>query len=147
MGSNDEIWEDRADRVGGSFTRHPIVWIVAVLVLLGIVGFIVSWIGAAAEVVSPDNVRQQYALAYQDYNALQATAQNACVIRDAVKNATSDDEKTQRESQLLAVQTNYNNIASQYEARMQNIFQAKKVKPTDLPFQAPTESEMESQLC
>lgn len=92
-----------------------------------------QWAGAVAQVVSPGNVRAQYALAYDDYNALQKLKDTICIQVAAVKSETDPNAKTQRESQLLAYEAQYNRVAGEYEARYQDAFRAKHVGPGDLP--------------
>lgn len=151
----EDVWESRADKLASSITYHPfrwVAWVVGFIVVASIIGgighFALGWWSTAVKVVSPENVTAQYRLAFQDYNALEAAAQNACIVRDALNGLEpGSDAYNQRQSQLLAIQSNYNRIKSEYEARMQNIFEANKVKPAQLPFEAPSEEGMEGQVC
>lgn len=155
MTDNEQVWEGRFQKVSDKFTAHPIwqsIKYLLLLVLIGtlftIGGFVFHWFGTAAHVISPENVKQQYALAFQDYNSLKATAVNVCGVVSAEKLLTpGSDAWNQRESQRLAYEQNYARIKAQYEARMSDIFQAKKVKPAELPFTAPTLQAMEDQVC
>jgi hypothetical protein len=149
----EEIWQSRADRIATSATLHPfgfaakvIGGFLALALILGVFGFAMGWFRTGVKVISPANVTAQYRLAFQDYNGLQATASNACVMRDSLA-TLSGDAFNQRQSELLAVIANYNRVKAEYEARMQNIFEANKVKPAQLPFEAPSESDMELQVC
>jgi hypothetical protein len=113
------------------------------LAIFGIVAFGLGWIGAGAQVVSPDNVRQQYAKAYDDYNALKALAGNVCDMQKAeAKASPGSTEQTQRTSQRLAYEQQYRNVKAQYDARYADIFRAQKVGPPDLPKEAPTVEQM-----
>jgi hypothetical protein len=113
--------------------------LILVVVVLTALGLLFGWIGGGASVVSVDNVKAQYQFAYQDLNSLKATAANACGEREALADPTlGADEKTARRSQLIAYEQNYERIKAEYDARVQNVFQAKLVKPADVPLMAPT---------
>lgn len=126
--------------------------IVGALVLLsaigGIVGFANDWWQAGVTVISPANVRAQFQAAYDDINSLSAVAQNICtlqVARDAELKGT--DAYTQRESQVLAQEQNYQRIQNHYNAYVSDPFRAKLVRPSDLPAQAPTEAQEIAIVC
>lgn len=125
--------------------------IIAVLVLLSAIGAFTNYIGlwgqAAVTVISPENVKAQFQAAYDDINALNAVGQNICTLakaRDAEPNA---DLKSQRESQVLAQEQNFQRIQNHYNAYIHDAFRAKYVRPRDLPDPAPTEQSVTSQYC
>lgn len=136
--------------VGNLTPRRIILWVVMVVVVLGVaiplLGLPLGWYNKAVDVVSPKNVEAQYTAIYQDYQALQKGAQNVCDLRMARDQSTSDDEKSQRVSQVLASQQLFNRNAADYDARWMNAFQAKYVGPNDVPTIAPTMSELTSQI-
>jgi hypothetical protein len=113
---------------------------IIVLFFVGIIllGFAFGWIGTGADIVSPANVKKQWAEAYRNDTALKASALNVCGAEKLVAGATSDAERIARQSQLSAYEQNYARIASDYDAAVSNAFEAKFVKPGDLPIQAPT---------
>ena len=122
---------------------------VGILVLLVVaftaLGLVFGWIGGAASVASVDNVKAQYQFAYQDLNSLKATAANACQQREFLADPSiSPDEKTADRAHLSAYEQNYVRIKAEYDARVQNVFQAKLVKPSDVPLEAPTLAEAEA---
>jgi preprotein translocase subunit SecF len=128
--------------------------IVAAVFVIGIVIIVLSlalgWFNAAKDVVSPQNVKQQYALAYQDYESLQATAGNVCDAETNLQDAKkSGDLNTinQRTDEVTAYRQNYRRIAAQYKARYDDAFQAKHVGPKDLPKDPPSLIEMKTQVC
>jgi preprotein translocase subunit SecF len=130
---------------GGIFLR-----VLGVIVVLGIIftilGFGFGWFNKAVDVVGPKNTEAQYTAIYQDYQALQKGAQNVCDLRSARDAATSDDEKSQRVSQVLASQQLFNRNAADYDSRWQNAFQAKYVGPHDVPTTAPSLSELTTKI-
>lgn len=92
-----------------------------------------QWLGAATQVISPANVRAQYRLAYDDYNALNKLKDTMCIQVTAVTTETDPDAKSQRRTQLLAYEAQYNRVAGEYEARYEDAFRSKHVGPGDLP--------------
>lgn len=123
----------------------PILQWGTLLMLLAIGGLLLSfafgWLGAAKQVVSPANVRAQYATAYSRYEALKATTCNVAALSAQVATTTDAGVKAQLSSQETALQQNYTRIAADYDAAYDNAFAAKHVGPSDLPRVAPTLSE------
>lgn len=115
----------------------------ALIVLLMVVGFGLSWLGAAGEVAGPNNVRSQYAGVIGDWNALEAAAENACGAADQ----NSQAGPTLLEDPALAYKAQYRHIAVDFNRRQQNIFEAKAVGPSGYPPSAPTLTEMEARVC
>ena len=120
---------------------------VALVIGLTALGFALDWFGTGVKIVSPENVKAQYEFAYQDTRALRADATNVCGELHVLADPTvSADEKTSRRSQLLAYQQLYAKTEADYDARVANVFQAKLVKPSDVPLVSPTLQEMEATL-
>lgn len=118
--------------------------------LIIVLAFALGWFNAAKDVVSPQNVKTQFALAYQDYASLEATAGNVCDAENNLADAKkSGDQNTinQRTDQLTVYKQNYRRIAAQYKARYQDAFQAKHVGPDDLPKVAPSLTTMKGNVC
>ncbi len=138
------------DRHVTGFTLKWVFWGIGILVLLSIVlipvGLALGWGRAAANVVSPDNVKKQWAFAYQYDEDLQATARNVCIAEKAVADAPDANAQNQRQSQLIAQQSNYNRIEADYNAKLRNAFEAKLVKPSDVPDKAPSLPEMKKRV-
>jgi cell division protein FtsI/penicillin-binding protein 2 len=129
--------EGDGPRVGRLF-----LYTIGALVVLFLVGtalsFAFGWIGGAAQIESFQNHKEQYTWAYQDMEALRAQAGNIC---DA-KGATNIQPGA-----VLAYKQNYRRIEADYDRRMENAFEAKYVKPHDLPRRAPTLRDMLSSEC
>ena len=121
--------------------------VVGVLLLILIGLWALGWMTVPFQVTSPENVQKQWAFAYQYEESLRASASQYCSARSAVESATSDNEKSQRRSQMLAVEQNYARIQAEYDAKLRNAFEAKLVKPSDVPTQAPTLTEMVQRTC
>lgn len=121
--------------------------LIALSIFFGVIGFFSGWFSEGKRIISPDNVKEQYAQIYQDYESLQATAGNVCGLEDALESATSDEVREQRQSQLLASEQNYRRIAAEYDARWSNVFEAKVVGPRDTPTEAPDLEEMKTEVC
>lgn len=117
--------------------------IVGILIL----GWALGWMGGITRVGSVDNVRDQYADGYRNFEALKASARNACRAQNAVERAVDANERTQRQTQLVGQEQNYERIAASYNAAMADAFRAKYVKPADLPQSAPTLEEMKAAAC
>ena len=121
--------------------------IIACFVGLIILGWALGWLVTPFGVSSAANAQQQFGFAYQSYESLKASAQNVCVAEKAVTDAESSEERIQRQSQLQVLETNYNRIAAAYNAKMADAFQAKYVRPNDLPAEAPTMGQMRLKVC
>jgi hypothetical protein len=136
---------------GGNIFRWGLGCLALVLFLSvcgGIYGYANDWFGAFGQVISPANVRAQFQAAYDDQNSLNAIAQNICtaaVARD--KEIQSTDAYTQRESQVIAQEQNFQRIQNHYNAYIHDPFRAKIVRPRDLPDPAPTEQSLTSVFC
>jgi hypothetical protein len=127
------------------------IWIVIAVIAMGAVAGIGSWLfgwfSVPGEITSPENVKKQWAFAYQYDESLHAAARQVCLTEKALNTAESDTEKTQRRSQLLAYETNYTRIEAEYNAKLRNAFEAGLVKPPDVPKTAPSLDEMKSRVC
>jgi hypothetical protein len=110
-------------------------------------GYVAGWWGQANRIISPENVRQVWGFGYEMRQSLDATAVNACGAQKAYEQATTQEEKTARESQLLAYQQNYARIEQQYNAKFRNLLDGKIVKPPDLEYPAPTLAQDEVVVC
>ncbi len=149
------------DREISKFEAHPfwsgfkwllgIVGIIMVIAVVGGIGhFVLGWFNAGAEIVSPANVKEQYGRVIEDWNSLEAAAQNACGAEDAAKHGNVGP--TLLEDPALAYKAKYRQIAVDYNRRQTNIFEAKLVGPSncgaqDCPRLAPTLGEMQKKVC
>lgn len=127
------------------------VIVISVVVMAVAVGFwMVRWLMVPADVASPENVKKQWAAIYQHLEALDTTAQQICSAERAVATATEAnqaEEATQRRSQLMAYEQNYARIQGEYNAKLRNAFEAKHVKPDDVPDKAPALAEVKARVC
>lgn len=147
--------EYRIGNVINKDVRHAaygwVAAIVALVVVISIVvaigGFFGGWFSEAQRQVSPTNVKAQFAFVYDDLNSLKAEARQICTAQTAVNTATDPTVKSQRESQLLTEENNYNRIAGQYDAHLEDTFRAKYIRPHDVPSRAPRLSDMLTQEC
>ncbi|MGZ6005170.1 MAG: hypothetical protein ACXWLH_03380 [Candidatus Saccharimonadales bacterium] len=121
--------------------------LIAIMVVTGILGFARGWWDTAVKVVSPENVTKQWKFAYSYDKSLTASAQQWCSVKGAEVQATDPDERSQRTSQRLAIELNYSRIQAQYDAALANAFEAKYVKPPDVPRTAPTLQDKTEVLC
>lgn len=120
---------------------------IAVIIGLVVIAWMLGWILTPLDVTSVRNVKKQWAFAYQYEESLKATAQQVCFVKRAVTNAKNDEERTQRQSQELAFAMNYTRIEAEYNAKLRDAFQAKYVKPSDVPDKAPTLVDMLLLVC
>jgi hypothetical protein len=146
--SNEDIWEERGSKWGGRFTRHPVAWslsgIVAIILTVGALNFAFGWIGAATDVVSPANVKEQYAAVIEDWNAMEVAAENACGAANA---EDSKQGPTFLEDPAFAYKAQYRHISVDYNRRQNNFFEAQKVGPGGYPAVAPSLSDMQDRVC
>jgi hypothetical protein len=124
--------------------------------ILSIAGLIIAiyafawglgWATMPFEKTSVENVQAQWAFAYSYQESLKSEARQVCTAEKALAGATEHDEKMQRESQLEVLEQNYARIEAEYDAKLRNAFEAKYVKPSDVPHIAPTLVEMKEQVC
>lgn len=110
--------------------------ILGALVALLVAGWALGWVNVGGQTASAENVRQQWAEAYRSHESLQAIGANICRARTLAEASTSDSERIQRQTQVVAQEQNYERVAAQYDAQMADGFRAKYVKPGDLPERA-----------
>lgn len=115
-----------------------IVSLLGIALILVVFGFFAGWFRAGVEVISPENVKAQYQFGYSYDRGMVALAGTWCSAKQAETTETNPDYKAQRASQTLAYGNQYRSVEAQYDAAMANAFQAKHVKPADLPLVAPT---------
>jgi hypothetical protein len=143
--SNGEIWEDRADRAaksaakaGTSFTRHPVAWIVGVVVLLGAATLLSTalhdggqYVHEAHKNTQMPHVREQTDAILRDWEDMKQAAATACNAKDAASDA---DSPTLVEDPVLAYKSTYRNLKADYDRRMENFFEAALSRKVPLPY-------------
>lgn len=123
-------------------------YIVGIILGIMLVSWAVGWIGTPLQVTSVDNVRKQFAFAYQYEESLNAATRQYCTARDARDRTEPNSEvRNQRETQMIAIEQNYARIAGEYDAKLRNAFDAKYVAPADVPKRAPTLNEKVTVVC
>ena len=147
MRDSHELNDFRPDRNVTRFTASWVLWVVGFVVVLGILGWVIRWASVPGQVISPENVRKQWAFAYQYDESLQAAARQVCATEKATNIATDPQEKTQRRSQQLDLENNYARIEAEFNARLRNAFEAKLVAPNDVPSAALDLSAMKARVC
>lgn len=154
---NDRTWEDRAERGYDQFTQKPkrtiakwffiaLAVIIALSILFGAIKWIGSWGSEAARVTGPENTKAQFDALIQGYEDMEVAAENACQAKDA---PTTQDNPTFLEDPNLAYDTLYREAAAEYDARLNNWFQAGGVLldlPDKYPDQAPSLTGMQNLL-
>jgi hypothetical protein len=119
----------------------------AIALALLLISFACGWINAGREIVSPKNVKAQYGLAYDDYEAMGALARQACRVDAVIQEEKDPAVRSQRLTQRVAIENRYDTVAAEYEARIEDLFRAKVVRPRDLPAEAPTLEERQAEVC
>jgi hypothetical protein len=126
------------------------IWLIAIVLVLGLVGtlgsFLFGWFREPARIYGVDNVRDQWQFAYEYEESLKTIASNYCTAATAVAQA-DPQTKSARETQRIAQENNYNRVRAEYDARLRNAFEAKLVKPADVPERASTLQENVARTC
>ncbi len=112
--------------------------VIVISLFFGVIGFFSGWFRTGVDIVSPENVKKQWAFAYQYDESLDAIANQWCSAKKAESTAIGDDAVNQRQSQTSAYFNNYNAVKAKYDAALRNAFEAKLVAPSDVPSRAPT---------
>jgi hypothetical protein len=114
-------------------------WVAAVIagfLLLLFAALVVGWLLTGTFLFMPGNVRAKWQFAYENEEALHATAAQWCVALTAER-STTGDVRAQRTSQRIAIEQNYARLAAQYDASMRDAFRTGLVRPSDVAAQAP----------
>lgn len=140
-----ESWFQRQTVIGLALKAVGVV--VALTLVFGAIGFVGGWFSEAVKVVSPANVKDQWRFAY-DYDAsLTAIAHQWCSAKQVEDAELNPDYKSQRITQRIAIENNYNAVAARYNGRLADAFRAKFVKPPDVPNEAPSLSSRTNEFC
>lgn len=108
---------------------------------------LLTWLLFFAGKIGPGNVSEQWRFAYDFDASLRAIARQVCETEVALSQAQSAEEQTQRRSQVLAYQQNYERVKAQYDAHLRDAFRAGLIRPPDVPDEAPSLGSMESEEC
>ena len=120
---------------------------VGIFVTIVVAVIALSWFFTAADKVSPENVQKQWAFAYEYDESLQAVARQVCSAEKAATAATDPSEATQRRSQVMAYEQNYQRLQGDYNTKLRNAFEAKYIRPSDVPDRAPELGNMKARVC
>lgn len=112
----------------------------AILLVIAVIAgaFALGWLNGLLHIGSFENVSAQWQFAYDYDEKLQAIARQDCTAKAAEAAETDPNLKSQRTSQRIAIENNYDRVASEYNARLRDAFRAKLVRPPDVPDHAPT---------
>lgn len=134
-------WDERYDRFEKRPVRTGVRWALILLGLLlvtgivvTIVGFANNWGQKAVKVVSPANVEKQYGVIIDNWEALTASADNACLAQSG---ETSEDGPLLIESPEMAYAATYRSVRADYNAAWANVFDAGLVGPPGYPKSIP----------
>lgn len=146
--NNGDIWEGRANKWGDRFTRHPIGWLLGIIVVIAIVGTITSfvggWFNTDKAVFEPANVTKQYHFVINDYKAMEQQAENVCEVKEKTGGSNSP---TFLEDPEQAYASKYRQTETDYNTRQNNFFESQEVGPKGYPSTAPTLTQMEQKVC
>jgi len=106
----------------------------------------IGWVSLPFQQVSVENVKAQWAFAYQYDEALQAAARQVCTAEKSSLNAVGE-EAVQRRTQIAAYEQNYSRIQAEYNQKLRNAFEAKYIRPSDVPTRAPELLDMKARVC
>ncbi|HTU15661.1 MAG TPA: hypothetical protein VMF31_10710 [Solirubrobacterales bacterium] len=123
------------------YTAAAIGVFLVVFLGLSALGFGLSWFNTGKDIVSPENVKTQYAAVIEGYESLEATAANACAATGA------ETDNTLLEDPEFAYAAQYRKVAIDYNRRTANVFEAGKVGPPGYPDRAPALAEMQAKVC
>lgn len=121
--------------------------ILAVFICVMLVSVGLGWISMPFQKVSTENVQQQWAFAYQYDESLRAVARQVCSAEKAMNASTTPEEAIQRRSQVMAYEQNYARVQAEYDAKLRNAFEAKYIRPNDVPPRAPDLSVAKLMVC
>ena len=121
--------------------------VLVLIVVCAVVSMALGWITLPIDLFSRGNVQEQFTTGYDLYESLQSTSQAVCTAEAAVEAESNPDARTQRQSQLIAYETNYARISADYDKWSRNIFEGGLVRPPDLPARAPSLQNMRMEVC
>lgn len=127
--------------------------IVAVFLILVVttpltIGF--GWFSGEANLRSFPHVAQTYQIAFDDAKGMDANVRQYCQFQasaDKARAAGDTATANQRDTQALAVQSNYDRLKGEYDAYMQDHFRGKVLHPAQLPMPYPTFEARQKALC
>lgn len=120
-------------RTGLKITLWFIGGVLFLSLVFGIIGFTQGWFRAATDIVSPDNVKRQHAQVIGKYEDLIAAADNTCTVQEAGESEVTDRSATFVESPTLAYEATFRSIVADYNASVDNLFEAGIVAPPGYP--------------
>jgi hypothetical protein len=132
-----------------SFAKPFLVFVLTVIVLsmlLGLMGLFLGWFHTGTQVVGPANVKRQWRKVYDLYESMEKGARQVCDAQEALEQSAASVTE-QRRSQVMAYKQAYYAAQKQYNAAVDNFFEAGLVKPPDLPGRAPELESMMVQVC
>jgi len=124
-----------------------VLFLVGVIILVGVISWGMGWLAVPGQVVSPQNVRVQWAWAYDTEESLGAAAIQYCAAVAALDASGTEFAREQRQTQVTFMEQNYARIAAEYNGRMRDAFRAGLVAPPDVRDRAISLEDMVLQVC
>lgn len=112
------------------------------------IGF--GWFSGEAHLRAFPHVAQTYQVAFDDAKGMDANVRQFCQLHAAAAAARSAGEAStasQRDSQAIAVQLNYDRLKGEYDAYMQDHFRGGVIHPRQLPMPYPDFEARQKTLC
>lgn len=120
--------------------------LIGLIIIIVLIGVAAGWFAGEASLRSFPHVKETYRQAYDDVNSMDANARQACRVEKASE-AAPEATKIQRETQLLAIENNYDRVKGEYEAYMNDHFRGKIIHPRDLPLPFPALENRMPEVC
>lgn len=144
MSKQHELWEDRGNRLYKELEHRPYrtgwkwFWgilgtVILLAIVFSVVGFASNWWKKGVDVVSPKNVEKQYVRVIDNWEALYASAENACIAISS----SNENSPTFVESPEAAYAATFRRIVVDYNRRQANLFEAGLVGPPGYPKEVP----------
>lgn len=112
------------------------------------IGF--GWFKGEANLRSFSKVQETYREAFDDVNAMEANVTQACRIQrlaDEAKAAGDTVTYNQRQSQVAAIENNYDRVKGEYESYMSDHFRGNIIRPQQLPLPYPSLADSLAAAC
>lgn len=140
-----DAWWTLPRAIGAVFALIVAVFLLAVTLTPLTIAF--GWFQGEAQLRSFGHVRDTYREAFDDVNSMDANARQACRLDVQIATETDSLVKTQRESQLIAIENNYDRIKGEYEAYMRDHFRGGVIRPRQLPMPYPAIEDRKQEVC
>jgi hypothetical protein len=144
QGERDALWTLPRLLIG-AFAAIVAVFLLLVLVTPLTIGF--GWFHGEANLRSFEHVRQTYGEAFDDTAAMDANARQACRLDKLIASTDDPAVRSQRQTQVLAIENNYDRVKGEYEAYMSDHFRGGVIRPKQLPMPYPSIEDRKTEVC